>query len=105
MRKKMNNVDKVTSNLFAMAGDEEKKTPYDWDDMPEFNQTGYEAYHTLNVRFRNEEDLVEFSKLIQQAVNSKTKAIWHPALDTKRNSLLRWIDEDADYPDGECKVN
>lgn len=105
MRKKMNNIDKETSNLFAMAGDEEQKTPYDWDDMPEFNQTGYEAYHTLNVRFRCEKDLVAFAKLLEQSVSAKTKAIWYPALDSKRNSLLRWMDEDAEYPDGEGRVN
>jgi hypothetical protein len=105
MRKKANNIDKSTNNIFALLGDEEQKTPYDWDDMPAYKQEEFEAYHTLNVRFRNEEDVIAFAKLLEQSVSNKTKAIWYPALDQTRNSLLRWMDEDTDLPEGEARVN
>jgi len=81
-------------NLFVASGQEEEKTPHEWDDMPEFNQPEAEAWKMINVRFRNEEDLLEFSKLLQQTVTKRTKAIWYPALDKKANTLLRYIDED-----------
>ena len=106
MKKHSNNIDSASQNLFALAGDaeEQAKTPYAWDDMPEFDQPEFNAFHTVNVRFRNQEDMLEFCKLIDQSFSPKIKAIWHPILDTKRNSLLRWMDEDVDLPDAESRV-
>lgn len=89
------NVDNVSSNLFMLAGDEEQSTPYGWDDMPEFDQPDGEAFHKIIVRFRGEEDLKKFAKLMEQNfVTTKTKSIWYPQLDKKRNSLLRWMDNE-----------
>ena len=79
------NVDNVSNNLFILTGQEDERTPYDWDD---------EAYAKITVRIRDQEDLDEFIKLMGQTITPKTKAIWYPALDKKRNSLLRWMDED-----------
>jgi len=88
-----NNVDNVSNNLFILSGQEDERTPYDWDDMPEFVQDEKEAYAVIKVRIRNEEDLQEFIKLMDQNITPKTKSIWYPALDRFRNSLLRWMDE------------
>lgn len=87
------NVDNVSNNLFILSGQEDERTPYDWDDMPEFVQEEKEAYAVIKVRIRNEEDLQEFIKLMDQNITPKTKSIWYPALDRFRNSLLRWMDE------------
>jgi hypothetical protein len=87
------NVDNVSNNLFILSGQEDERTPYDWDDMPEFVQDEKEAYAVIKVRIRNEEDLQEFIKLMDQNITPKTKSIWYPALDRFRNSLLRWMDE------------
>lgn len=87
------NVDNVSKNIFILSGQEDEKTPYDWDDMPEFVQEENEAYAKITVRIRNEEDLQEFIKLMDQNITPKTKSIWYPALDRFRNSLLRWMDE------------
>lgn len=99
MASNKNNVNKVDNNLFILSGDEEKSTPYDWDGMPEFEQPEDTDFDRLKitVRFRTEEDRIEFAKLIgQTAITDKTKSIWYPALERGANSLLRWMDEDAD---------
>jgi hypothetical protein len=90
-----NNVDTESKNIFMLSGDEEKVTPYDYDGMPEFNQPNGEAYCVMKIRFRSEDDIREFAKVIgQNSITGKTKSIWFPALDKKRNSLLRWIDDE-----------
>ncbi len=33
-----NNVDTEKNNLFVLSGDEEEKTPFEYDGMPEFEQ-------------------------------------------------------------------
>jgi len=86
------------NNLFVLTGDEEEVTPYEWDDMPEYVQENKKAYDEVLIRFRNQEDLEEFAKLIDQLNitvqgGRNKKSIWYPKLD-RSNSLLRWIDED-----------
>lgn len=84
-----------TNNLFVIAGLEEEKTPYEWDDMPEFVQEDNEAYQIINVRFRNAEDVREFANLIGQPnITEKTKSIWHPALDKNSTTLDVWFGTD-----------
>lgn len=88
------NVDNVSNNLFILAGQEDERTPYDWDDMPEFVQEENEAFAKITVRIRSQEDLDKFIELMDQNITPKTKSIWYPALDRNRNSLLRWMDEE-----------
>jgi hypothetical protein len=87
-----------TNNLFVLSGEEEETTPYEWDGMPEYVQEDNEAYDEVTVRFRNQEDLEEFAKLIGQmniiVKRKRKKSIWHPKLDRSENSLLRWVDEE-----------
>lgn len=89
------NVDNVSNNLFILSGDEDDKTPYDWDNMPEYVQDEFESYAKVTVRIRDEEDLKKFREIMEQpSISTKTKSIWYPALDRNRNSLLRWMDEE-----------
>lgn len=83
-------------DIFSIAEgkDEPEYDPYYWHDMPEFHQPKKEEYHLLYVRFRNEEDLQEFAKLLDQTITKNTKSIWYPKLDRFQNSLLRYIDEE-----------
>lgn len=82
-------------NLFVMSGQEEEATPYDWDGMPAFDQPEAEAWKVLRVRFRNMEDYMDFAKKIgQENLTIKTKSIYHPPLDKKANSLLRYMEND-----------
>lgn len=92
-----NNVDKVSSNIFMILDDDDT-TPYEWDDMPEFVQEANGAYEEVTVRFRNQEDLEEFAKLIGQPAiagpKKKTKkSTYYPAVDRNANKLLFWVDE------------
>jgi len=90
-----NNINTVNNNVFILAGMEETKTPYDWDDMPEFVQNDDEPYAEMTIRFRNEDDLKEFAELVDQSnLTQKTKALWYPKLDRKANSLLRWFGDE-----------
>jgi hypothetical protein len=89
------NVDTASNNLFILAGEEDKRTPYDWDGMPEFVQEDVEAYAKITVRIRDEADLKKFAEIMNQpSITTKTKAVWYPQLDRNRNSLLRWMDEE-----------
>lgn len=64
-----------------------------WQDMPEFKQEKKKEYQKLIVRFDNEEDVEEFSKLIGQKITPKTKSIWHPKLERGKDAELRYVDE------------
>jgi len=87
----------MSNNLFVLTDQEEEKTPYDWDGMPEFVQEDNEAYAVINVRIRCEEDLREFAKLINQpSLSIKTKATWFPIRERSASSLSRWIDESSE---------
>ena len=67
-----------------MSGQEEEATPYDWDGMPEFDQPEAEAWKVLKVRFRNQEDLMEFAAAIDQMnITTKTKAIIRTSIGSK----------------------
>ena len=89
------NVDTASNNLFILAGEEDKRTPYDWDGMPEFVQEDVQAYAKITVRIRDEADLKKFAEIMNQpSITTKTKAVWYPQLDRNRNSLLRWMDEE-----------
>jgi hypothetical protein len=65
----------------------------EWKDMPEFIQDKKDCYCKIIVRFNNEEDLQEFSKLIGQKLTNKTKSIWHPFKSHFSNIKKYWADE------------
>jgi hypothetical protein len=65
----------------------------EWLDMPEFIQDKQEPYAKIIIRFDNEKDLNDFSKLIDQPLNKKTKSIWFPKLIRGINSKKRYVDE------------
>lgn len=64
-----------------------------WVGMPEFVQEDNPPYKKIYVSFRNEEDYMEFAKLVDQNLSDKTKSIWYPKLNRDENSLKRWIEE------------
>lgn len=65
----------------------------EWQGMPEFVQEKQEPYAKIIFRFRNEEDLQEFAKMIGQKLTKKTKSAWHPELVRGANSSKRYSDE------------
>ena len=64
-----------------------------WVNMPEFVQEDLTPFRVINVRFRNEEDVQEFARLMQQEITPKQKALWFPFAEFRRASHLRWVDE------------
>ena len=77
----------------SLFGDLPTITDMEWQDMPDFNNETKEAYHKLIIRFRNEEDLQEFAKLLNQKLNNKTESIWHPKLQFANHYNTRYVDE------------
>jgi hypothetical protein len=65
-----------------------------WVDMPEFDQPTKEDFAKIIVRFRNDEDLQEFAKMVDQKLTTKSKSIWYPKLKKDVKSLRRWVEED-----------
>jgi len=93
MKKPINNTDTVSNSIFARIG-EGSKIPHDWWGMPEFIQPTKKAYAIIDVYFDNEDDIIEFSNLIDQDfINEKTKHTWFPKSDRVRRTL-RWVQED-----------
>jgi hypothetical protein len=92
-------IDHVDARLVAPRKKSKPKTDDNaewrkhWVGMPEFVQEENPSHRTITVKFRNENDLNNFSKRIDQELSEKTNAIWHPKLDRTPNFLLRWIEE------------
>ena len=68
----------------------------EWKHMPEFVQNKQEPYAKIIFRFASEDDLQDFSKLIGQPLNSKTKSAWYPANIRGVNSNKRYFEEQAE---------
>ena len=85
-------VNEIQKDLFnnTLKNDWEKE----WKDMPEFVQEEQQSYAKIIIRFRNKEDLQEFSKLIKQDLNENTKSIWHPKLKFEDHFSYRYVEED-----------
>lgn len=66
----------------------------EWQGMPEFVQKKKTPYAKIIVRFENENDLLEFSKIIGQKLNNKTKSIWYPKLERGKNAHKRYVNEE-----------
>jgi hypothetical protein len=75
--------------------DDENDPFTEWVGMPEFVQEKQKPYAELIVRFRNEEDLQKFAKLINQKITLKTKSIWHPEIVRGIHSNKRYIDDES----------
>lgn len=84
----------ITTFFESVPAQETKELWQDeWKDMPEFVQPKQEPYAMFNVRFRCQEDLEEFSRLIGQKLTRKTKSVWHPPLPRGLETHKRWVDE------------
>ena len=77
----------------SLFEDLEKDWEADWHGMPEYVQEDLRPYHSVNVRFRNQEDFDQFKKLIDQYISPKQKAFWFPKMDHRVTSDKRYVDE------------
>lgn len=93
----MNNHAKESDVSDADLFDIELAWESEWKDMPEFIQTKQQEYAKIIVRFNSEQDLVEFSKLINQKITRKTKSIWYPFKSHwGQGSGAKWVSEQTD---------
>ena len=67
--------------------------PEEWDGMPEFYQEDLRPWHSVNVRFRNQEDFDRFKKLMEQEITPKQKALLFPFAPFRRAAKFNYIDE------------
>jgi hypothetical protein len=86
------------SDLFILSGQEEERTPYDWDYMPEYEQEEQRAYAEIHIEFKDQESMDEFVTLLGQpelAKPSKRKrSIWYPKYIRGEKAALRWVSSD-----------
>lgn len=55
----------------------------EWVDMPEFKQNDLSPIRQIIVSFKSKEDIIKFSKLVNQAITDKTKSIWYPKVENE----------------------
>jgi len=65
----------------------------EWEGMPEFNQEDLMLSRQLTIRFKSQEDINAFAKLIGQKITDKTKSIWYPVEVSARSENGEYKDE------------
>ena len=71
----------------------------EWTDMPEYISHKKEPYRMIIMRFRNQDDVDKFEKLIEQNVTSETKSLWFPKLVFNESIKYRYLDDDKELKD------
>lgn len=67
----------------------------EWVGMPEFVMEDLTPYRVINVRFKCQEDVDAFEKLMGQAITPKQKTIWFPKAEFRRTAHLRYVDDES----------
>lgn len=75
-------------------------TPVDeaWSGMPEFNQEDLEAWGTVKVHFRCDEDRAEFARVVGQLITPNTRSIWFPPAEIGRYADKAFVTEEPIFP-------
>lgn len=77
-------------DLFENTEDWKKE----WVGMPEFIQEKSDKPFTqITIRFKNQEDLKQFSNLINQNLTKKTKSIWFPQIERGLSANKLYVNE------------
>lgn len=64
----------------------------EWEGMPEFEQKDLGAEYSVIVSFKTFEDLVAFSKLVDQKITIRTQSIWYPKQELDIVKDIRYSD-------------
>jgi len=65
-----------------------------WQGMPEYISEHKDPWKSILVHFKDENDLKDFAKLIDQKITLKTKFIWHPKqIINKIKNNIRFADK------------
>ena len=65
----------------------------EWKGMPEFVQDDLEPVQQIIVSFATQEDVKEFSKVINQNLTYKTNSIWFPKVENFKSINYLYTDE------------
>jgi hypothetical protein len=79
-------------NMFNLGPDWEDE----WTDMPEYVTNKIEPYRMVIMRFRNQEDVDKFQKLIDQGMTRETKSLWYPKLVFNESIKYRYLDDEKE---------
>ena len=66
----------------------------EWVGMPTFNQDADDAFQTIIVRFRNQADVDEFSRITNHPITPKTQRMWFPKLEVGLDSFFVYSSDD-----------
>lgn len=64
----------------------------EWVGMPEYKQVKIMPHDEVIVRFKSEQDKIDFFDLIKQNIPSKLKSIWFPKVEKTKVSEI-YVDE------------
>lgn len=67
-----------TDNLTAKNSAVVTNLNDEWKGMPSYDHTDKTPVRQLIVSFASEEDVVKFSKLVEQTITEKTRSLWYP---------------------------
>lgn len=65
----------------------------EWLDMPEFIQEDMTSKRKIIIHFRNDEDVANFARIINQTITPKQKSTWFPFMENRKCAHLRYDDE------------
>jgi len=74
----MGDLQRSQAALGNLLGSDEVDYEKAWEGMPEFEQEDLSAMKSIIVHFASQDDIDEFSELIEQGITEKTKSIWYP---------------------------
>lgn len=64
----------------------------EWVGMPEFVQEDLSPFKSVTIHFRNQEDMDEFFRLLNQKL-TKRKSYWYPEAKPRKYCDKRYVDE------------
>lgn len=69
------------NELLRTQGEEVDNPEDEWKGMPEFEQESIEAFQSIHVHFKTQEDVSIFAKLVGQKISENTRSIWYPEVE------------------------
>jgi hypothetical protein len=63
----------------------------EWQGMPEFKQEDITSSRKIIVHFRNDEDFIKFSELMEQRIGPKQPSIWYPKMENRIASNMQYV--------------
>lgn len=85
-----------SSTSYTHEGEQPPTAPNAYDiyvGMPEYKHENLRSYRSIVVHLRNEEDLIEFAKLMEQNVTDKTRFLWYPFQERGVYADQAYVDE------------